>query len=202
MSKFFTRISTIQVKLKALKDMENKFGGYNYRNAESILSAVKPHLDGLVINLTDEVECIGDRYYIKATATLTDGESSIHSVAYAREALSKKGMDDAQLSGSCSSYARKYALSGLLALDSNPDSDDPDQSKANQEQEIDELIEQINSCTAQSDLVKINNQYRPKQGEEASTEDQKWYTGLPKKQQDQISKAIQNTQAALKEAKA
>lgn len=202
MSEFFNRISRIQVKLKALKDMENKFGGYNYRNAESILSAVKPHLDGLVINLTDDVTMIGDRYYIKATASLSDGENSIQAVAYAREALSKKGMDDAQLTGSCSSYARKYALSGLLALDSNPDSDDAEQSKATHEQQIEELIEQINSCTTKKDLIAINNQYRPKQGQKPSTDDQRWYASLAKKSQDEIAKAIQNTQAALKAGEA
>lgn len=108
----------IQVNLKAPKNLYNSFGNYNYRNAEGILNAVKPYLDDNKVSLTlsDCMECIGDRIYVKATATLHDCESeeSISVTAYAREAGSKKGMDDSQITGTASSYARKYSLNGLF----------------------------------------------------------------------------------------
>ena len=88
--------------------------------------AVKPLLGELVITVNDEMQLVGERIYVKATATLTDGESSISTSAFAREAVSKKGMDDAQVTGSTSSYARKYALNGLLLIDDNKDADHGD----------------------------------------------------------------------------
>tara|TARA_Y100000310_G_scaffold188511_2_gene188466 strand:- start:1599 stop:2243 length:645 start_codon:yes stop_codon:yes gene_type:complete len=117
-------LSKIQQMLKAPKGQLNKFGNYKYRSCEDILSAVKPLLNGASLVISDEVVLIGDRYYIKATATLSDGKDTIQATAYAREPESRKGMDDSQLSGSASSYARKYALAGLLAIDSGePDAD-------------------------------------------------------------------------------
>lgn len=119
-------LQVIQSKLKAPKDKRNTFGGYNYRSCESILEAVKELLDSekctLIIN--DELRLIGDRYYIQATATLrnSSGETASSS-AFAREEESKKGMDAAQVTGAASSYARKYALNGLFAID---DTKDPD----------------------------------------------------------------------------
>ena len=118
------KLSRIQQQLKAPKGQLNKFGNYKYRSCEDILSAVKPLIKDLSLVISDEVVLIGDRYYIKATATLSDGTNSIHATGYAREPESRKGMDDSQLSGSASSYARKYALAGLLAIDSGePDAD-------------------------------------------------------------------------------
>ena len=118
-------LSAIQNELKAPKNQFNKFGGYNYRNCEDILEALKPILakHNAINLLTDEVVQIGNRYYIKATATLQVGDEKISVDAYAREEESKKGMDSSQLTGSTSSYARKYALNGLYAIDDNKDAD-------------------------------------------------------------------------------
>ena len=121
----FEKISDIQMRLKAPKSQYNNFGKYNYRNCEDILEAVKPLLNEhkLYINISDTVEHVGDRYYIKATVTVSDGESTITSQAYAREEESKKGMDGSQVTGASSSYARKYALNGMFAIDDTKDSD-------------------------------------------------------------------------------
>lgn len=122
----YNQLSLIQNEVKVPKNQHNKFGGYNYRNAEDILEAVKPvcakHNTTLII--TDEIVLIGERYYVKATATLfnKDGES-VFTNAYAREEENKKGMDSSQLTGSTSSYARKYALNGLFNIDDTKDSD-------------------------------------------------------------------------------
>lgn len=117
----------IQTLVKAPKSLYNKFGGYNYRNAEGILEAVKPYLDEVKCTLTisDEIVTVGGRIYVKANATLWDAEALdvIAVSAYAREAETKKGMDDSQITGTASSYARKYALNGLLLLDDTKDAD-------------------------------------------------------------------------------
>lgn len=117
------RLAEIQRELKAPKNQFNKFGNYKYRSCEDILEAVKPLLNELVLTIGDEIVNVGDRYYIKATAVLTNGEQFVENSAFARESLSKKGMDDAQVSGSTSSYARKYALNGLFLIDDQKDSD-------------------------------------------------------------------------------
>ena len=123
----YEKLSNVQQKLKAPKNQYNKFGGYHYRNAEDILKAVKPILanEGLTMTITDELTMIGDRYYIKATVTVIDGEEGdTHTVhGYAREEENKKGMDSMQLTGATSSYARKYALNGMFAIDDTKDSD-------------------------------------------------------------------------------
>lgn len=115
----------IQAKLNAPKRQKNNYGGYRYRSCEDILQAVKPLLreNEATLRLVDELVQIGDRYYIKATAILEAGESNVSTVAYAREADAKKGMDASQVTGSASSYARKYALNGLFCID---DIKDPD----------------------------------------------------------------------------
>ena len=126
----WTKLAAIQTALKAPKGQENKFGGYRYRSCEDILEAVKPLLaeHGAVIQLSDALELVGQRYYIKATASLidTDTGESTSVTAWAREAESRKGMDDSQITGSSSSYARKYALNGLLAIDDTRDADTMD----------------------------------------------------------------------------
>lgn len=123
----YKKLSIIQEKLKAPKNQYNSFGKYNYRSCEDILEGLKPYLRdlGLVLNIFDDIEVKGNRYYIKATAKLIDVETSefIESYAYAREAENKKGMDSAQVTGATSSYARKYALNGLFAIDDTKDSD-------------------------------------------------------------------------------
>ncbi|HCX7673343.1 TPA: ERF family protein [Escherichia coli] len=117
------KLWTIQQTLNAPKNQRNNFGGYNYRSAEDILEAVKPLLQSITLTVSDEIILIGNRYYVKATATLSDGENEIAVTAYAREEESKKGMDASQLTGATSSYARKYALNGLFCID---DARDPD----------------------------------------------------------------------------
>ena len=123
------KLVEIQTSLNAPKNQRNNFGKYNYRSCEDILEAVKPHLkqQGLFLFINDEIELIGDRYYVKATATITDGENSHSATAHAREEQQKKGMDAAQLTGATSSYARKYALNGLFCIDDNKDADTNEQ---------------------------------------------------------------------------
>lgn len=127
MNLFRSKISCIQQELKAPKNLYNSFGKYKYRNAEGILEALKPFEDKYCVfcTVSDEIAQIGDRYYIKATATIFDCESdaSVSTTALAREPEAKKGMDESQITGTASSYARKYALNGLLLLD---DTKDPD----------------------------------------------------------------------------
>lgn len=122
-----TKLMMIQSELKAPKTQTNNFGNYNYRSCEDILNALKQHLltYKAIVLLSDELVMIGDRFYIKATAKLVDAESNeeISVSAYAREDLARKKMDGSQLTGSASSYARKYALNGLFAIDDTKDSD-------------------------------------------------------------------------------
>lgn len=122
---FYEKVAKVQTELKAPKGQTNKFGGYKYRSCEDILEAVKPLLSkqGLVITVNDELVNSGNRFYIKATAIISDGESSITNSALAREPETKKGMDESQITGACSSYARKYALNGLLLIDDTKDAD-------------------------------------------------------------------------------
>lgn len=122
---FYERFISVQSELKAPKSQFNKFGNYSYRNCEDILEALKPLLakNSLFIRINDEVEMVGDRFYVKATAIISDGDKGISSSAYAREDLQRKGMDASQLTGATSSYARKYALNALLAIDDTKDSD-------------------------------------------------------------------------------
>lgn len=128
---FQQKVVAVQSELKAPKGQYNSFGKYNYRSCEDILEGVKPLLNkyGLYLTIDDAVQLIGDRYYIKATATLSDGDNCISTSAYARESLDKKGMDSSQVTGATSSYARKYALNGLLCIDDTKDADTMDNSK-------------------------------------------------------------------------
>lgn len=123
----YEKLGIIQSKLKAPKGQYNSFGKYKYRSCEDILEAVKPLLaeTKTVLSVTDRMEVVGDRIYVRAEAHLNDCEDSgeITTVAYAREEESKKGMDSSQVTGAASSYARKYALNGLFCIDDNKDSD-------------------------------------------------------------------------------
>lgn len=126
MSKELTeKIIAVQSQLKAPKGQFNKFGNYAYRSCEDILEAVKPLLaeQGITLVISDEMVAVGERVYVKATATVSDGETVVSNTACAREAVDKKGMDDAQITGSASSYARKYALNGLFLIDDTKDAD-------------------------------------------------------------------------------
>ena len=121
------KLMRIQTQIKAPKNLYNSFGKYNYRNAEGICEAVKPFLEkeNVSLILVDDMVAIGNRYYLKATARLLDNENneSIEVSAFAREPEQKKGMDESQITGTASSYARKYALNGLFLLDDTKDAD-------------------------------------------------------------------------------
>ena len=125
-----TKLALIQQELIAPKNQYNEYGKYNYRSCEDILEGLKPCLEkvGCALTITDEIVQVGERYYVKATATLHDKESDskISNVAYAREELTKKGMDASQITGAASSYARKYALNGLFCIDDVKDADTRD----------------------------------------------------------------------------
>lgn len=128
------KLIAIQAELKAPKDKTNTFGGYKYRSCESILEAVKPLLKkyGVVLLLSDSLVEVGGRVYVKATAQVHDGDDGIEVHAFAREPESKKGMDDSQITGTASSYARKYALNGLFAIDDTKDADTNEYAKETQ----------------------------------------------------------------------
>ena len=169
MSDFYTKLIQVQATLNAPKGQFNSFGKYNYRSCEDIMGAVKPLLAevGLVQFVSDEIELIGDRYYVKATVTVTDGKTS-HSVsASARESLTKKGMDDAQVTGSTSSYARKYALNGMYNIDDTKDADTNqyrEQAKSNAHQQVkqqatgfnpDECLAKFTNATSSANQVML-----------------------------------------------
>jgi hypothetical protein len=186
---FFQKINKIQTELVAPKDLNNKFGNYKYRSCESILKALKPLLQEyeLILIIQDSIEQVGDRFYIKAKATIKDGDKEIFAVAYAREALTKKGMDESQVTGAASSYARKYALNGLLCIDDTKDADSKDNSKEGNPKEksvvkkisnvIDEdskeilntmnkesssiIINALSEATSKDSLDEIYNEYKP-----------------------------------------
>ena len=125
MKKLIEKLVHIQSELKAPKGQTNKFGGYKYCSCEDILEALKPHLkeQGLFLSITDELVAQGNRYYIKASAIITDGVDRWSVDGWAREEEVKKGMDSSQITGASSSYARKYALNGLFGIDDTKDSD-------------------------------------------------------------------------------
>ena len=161
------KLMNIQQELKAPKGQYNDFGKYAYRSCEDILEAVKPLLkkEKVVLTISDELQYIGNRYYIKATATLIDTESEaiISNSAYAREEETKKGMDGSQITGASSSYARKYALNGLFGIDDNKDGDTTNiQSKEEKEdkkaspKQI-ELIQKYYQGENLTKLLEVNN---------------------------------------------
>ena len=179
---------TIQSELKAPKTQYNKFGGYKYRKAEDILEAVKPLLakQKCTIIITDDIVMVGSRIYVKATATIKNEKGEYEtSTGWAREEETKKGMDGSQITGASSSYARKYALNGLLAIDDNADSDTTNdgQHQAAQQQaspqaqaaqpaqqtatsqyhpnDINEAIQMVSRCVNKDNLVWVMQTYQP-----------------------------------------
>lgn len=154
---FNEKLLIIQTELKAPKNQKNSFGGYMYRSCEDILVALKPLLlkTKTTINISDEAVVIGERYYVKATATLRDTESqeTATSTAFAREPQAKKGMDEAQITGATSSYARKYALNGLFGIDDAEDADAQDNTKTNEN--IDELKKEADKVKSIDELKKF-----------------------------------------------
>ena len=179
---------TIQSELKAPKTQYNKFGGYKYRKAEDILEAVKPLLakQKCTLIITDDIVMVGSRIYVKATATIKNEKGEYEtSTGWAREEETKKGMDGSQITGASSSYARKYALNGLLAIDDNADSDtnNDGQHQAAQQQssqqaqaaqpaqqtstpqyhpnDINEAIQMVSRCVNKDNLVWVMQTYQP-----------------------------------------
>lgn len=122
----YKKLLKLQSELKAPKNQYNKFGDYNYRSCEDILEALKPLLSEqeLLLTINDELVSLDGWYYVRATITITDGTNTIETSALARETESRPKFDSAQLTGSASSYARKYALNGMFLIDDNKDSDD------------------------------------------------------------------------------
>ena len=168
----------IQTRLNAPKKQRNNYGGYNYRSCEDILEAVKPLLmeTECILTIRDEIVQVADRIYVKATATLTTSAGKEYTTtAYAREAESKKGMDESQITGSASSYARKYALNGLFCIDDNKDADALNVSKEytekpvkderkQQETEhdaaVDAAIAEAKQCVSRAEMTAVWNKYK------------------------------------------
>lgn len=158
----------IQSKLNVPKSLTNSYGGYKYRSAELILEAVKPLLkeNNCTLTINDDVVMIGDRIYVKATVTVRNEKGETETTtAFAREALSKKGMDDSQITGAASSYARKYALNGLFCIDDTKDADALNTSAAYTQpaqQPIDPMLEgviaNIKVASTIEDLTQIWNE--------------------------------------------
>ena len=157
----------IQSELKAPKDLYNKFGNYNYRSAESILESVKPLLAkyGAELTISDDVVYVGDRVYVKATVSITDGKETRVVTAFAREPLDRKGMDPSQITGATSSYARKYALNGLFLIDDNKDADTDENRNESETRSKD---------SSGSDTPKVQ---RPNYTEEQLAKMKKWTDG-------------------------
>lgn len=158
------KLIEVQEELKAPKGQYNSFGKYHFRSTEDIVEALKPLLikRGLLLLMYDEIELIGSRIYVVSTADLTDGATNIKVSARARESETKKGMDDSQITGTASSYARKYALNGMFLIDDSKDADTPEysgqmnnqqQSKQPKQPEI--TLDAVK--TALNDLVKKTN---------------------------------------------
>ena len=158
------KLNEIQVGLVANKSKRNAFGNYNYRSAEDILEALKPHLKktGCVVNITDDIVLVSDRIYVKSTASLVYGVDEISAVAFAREPLAKKGTDDSQVTGATTSYARKYALCGLFAIDDGIDADTTNMhGSANGKKDA---VAALNKCKTEKELQDAWNYYGPSFG--------------------------------------
>jgi hypothetical protein len=157
------KLAIIQQELIAPKNQYNSFGKYNYRSCEDILEGLKPCLKkvGAAVTVSDEVVLIGERYYIKATATLHDTQSDdvIQNTAFAREEDTKKGMDASQVTGSTSSYARKYALNGLFCIDDVKDADSRDNRQKDAEEQKKAEAEQKALENSKIPKVKANSLY-------------------------------------------
>lgn len=149
----YEKLAAVQQELKAPKDKKNTFAGYSYRSAEGILEAVKPVLKkyGALIILFDNIEAIGGRFYVKATAQFVDPEegAQVSTTAYAREAEDKKGLDQSQITGTASSYARKYALNGLLLIDDTKDPDTDEYARQTSEKQFADPDAKISAETVQ-----------------------------------------------------
>ena len=171
MTELQTRLIAVQSELKAPKDKFNSYGNYSYRSAEGIMEALKPLLKEheLCLTVNDDIIQVGDRFYIKATATVSYGKESITNSAFAREEATKKGMDGSQITGAASSYARKYALNGLFLIDDTKDAD-TDESR----NESEARSKTSGSDTPKSDTPKVQ---RPNYSDEQIAKMKKWTDG-------------------------
>ena len=164
----------IQSELKAPKSQFNKFGGYKYRKAEDILEAVKPLLNKqkCTLTITDDIVMVGNRIYVKATATIKNEKGECETTTgWAREEESKKGMDGSQITGASSSYARKYALNGLFAIDDNADSDTTNDGQHQEAQQpatpqyhtndLNEGLAYLSRCVTKDNLIWVVQTYKP-----------------------------------------
>jgi hypothetical protein len=187
MSDLTNKLATIQQKLKAPKGQVNKFGGYKYRSCEDILEAVKPLLGDLVLTISDDIVEVGGRVYVKATVSINSGSGSVSTTAFARESDTKKGMDESQITGAASSYARKYALNGLFCIDDTKDADATNQhdqpsgsavlsgsQQPTAHNEYDELVDKLyNSIQAIKTGIKINDLVMAKEAWDELTDEEK-----------------------------
>ena len=162
-------LQNIQTTLNAPKGQYNAFGRYNYRSCEDILAAVKPLLNAnnCTLTISDDIALVGDRFYIKATATLTNANGeSVSTTAFAREEETKKGMDASQVTGASSSYARKYALNGLLAIDDSKDVDSIGEAPAaDTDAQVEAAIKEMEGCLTREAMVQVWNKYKAVQGD-------------------------------------
>ena len=169
----YTKLLKIQASLVVPKEQNNNFGNYKYRSLEDILKGVKPILSevGMTLTISDEITLISDRVYVKARATLTDCATgqAVESVASARESLEKKGMDSAQITGSASSYARKYCLNGLFCIDDTKDSDTMDNNYYQDKMQIAEFSE-LNDHEAMKGHRKVAQDLWRSAGSDADSE--------------------------------
>lgn len=175
---FYQSLIEVQSELRAPKNQRNDYAGYRYRSCEDILEAVKPLLiaRGLLLSLQDEIVQVGSRYYVRATASVTDGDKTLSASAYAREAEVKKGNDEAQITGAASSYARKYALNGLFCIDDVKDTDAMNKGDASPRKaqapaapptppaDLDEAVDAAFQAADVPSLMEIWKKYRHLQG--------------------------------------
>jgi hypothetical protein len=188
MSDLTSKLASIQQTLKAPKGQVNTFGKYKYRSCEDILEAVKPLLGDLVLTISDDIVEVGGRVYVKATASLSSGSGNVSTTAFARESETKKGMDESQITGAASSYARKYALNGLFCIDDTKDSDATNQhdikpsvsavlngsQQPTAPNEYDELVDKLyNSIQAIKTGIEINDLVMSKEAWDELTDEEK-----------------------------
>ena len=187
MNDLTNKLAMIQQKLKAPKGQMNTFGKYKYRSCEDILEAVKPLLGDLVLTISDDIVEVGGRVYVKATVSLSSGSGNVSTTAFARESDTKKGMDESQITGATSSYARKYALNGLFCIDDTKDSDATNQhdqpsvsavlsgsQQPTAHNEYDELVDKLyNSIQAIKTGIKINDLVMAKEAWDELTDEEK-----------------------------
>ena len=194
-----SKLLEIQHRLKAPKGQYNSFGKYKYRSCEDILEAVKELLgdQSCILNISDELVLIGDRYYVKATATITNSEGkSVSTTAFAREPIDKKGMDESQITGMASSYARKYALNGLFDIDDTKDSDSTNDGGKGEKEEPKGQKEEVKEPKGLQEALKV--EYEGRTLDEIVKTDKDLANKLLNEGEDHIREALQVILKAMK----